>query len=179
MDTIGRMAMPADFRYREVFLRGRPRHEKYDDFGARHPKMPCAKRAKIFAPYDALAGFSDAVKTKEVPYEEQIMLEQQDREELDRRLNILHDLTFNGRMARANRVAVTVRYFVPCEDKNNFAFGHRGLYETVTDICFGVDVEIAHTLRLGKRSIPIDRILSVEGAFIEAHDAEIKEETAQ
>lgn len=175
MELIGVMAMPPDFRYREVFLRGRPRHEKYDDFGARHPKMSCAKRAKIFAPYDALAGFSDAVAAKEVPYEEAIELEQQDREELDRRLNILHELTFNGRMARANQVPVTVCYYVPCKDENNFAFGHRGLYETITDICRGVDVELSHTIRVGNRSIPLDSVISVESPYIEAK----KEETAQ
>ena len=132
MEAVGVMPMPVDFRYREVFLRGRPQHARYDDFGARHPKMACAKRAKIFSPFDALKGFNEAVSSKEVPYVERIEPEQQDREELDRRLNILRALTFNGRMAKANRVEVTVRFYVPCADKNNFAFGLRGLYESVT-----------------------------------------------
>ena len=168
MEAIGVMPMPADFRYREVFLRGRPQHERYDEFGVRHPKMSRAKRAKIFAPYDALAGFSDAVAAKNVPYVEQVEPEEQDREELDRRLNILHALTFNGRMAKANRVEVTLRFYVPCADKNNFAFGLRGLYETVTGVCRGVDPDLTRTIRVGGRAIALDSIVSVEspsGAF--------------
>ena len=30
--SIGFMKMPADFRYRSVFLRGRPKHRKFDAF---------------------------------------------------------------------------------------------------------------------------------------------------
>ena len=162
MEAIGVMAMPANFRYREVFFRGRPQHVKYDDFGARHPKMPCSKRAKLFAPFDALAGFSEAVSSKTVPYVEQVELEQQDREELDRRLNILHNLTFNGRMAKANRVEVTVRFYVPCSDKNSFSYGLRGLYETVTGICWGVDPDVSRTIRVQDKVITFDSIISVE-----------------
>ena len=162
MEAIGVMPMPANFRYREVFLRGRPQHAQYDEFGARHPKMSCAKRANIFAPYDALAGFSDAVAAKDVPYIEQVELEQQDREELDRKLNILHELTFNGRMAKANRVEVTVRFYVPCADKNNFSYGLRGLYETVTGICWRVDPDLTRTVRVGERVIAFDSIVSIE-----------------
>ncbi len=148
-----------------MFLRGRPQHARYDDFGAKHPKMSCAKRAKIFAPYDALAGFSDAVAAKNVPYVEPIELEQQDREELNRRLNILHELTFNGRMAKANRVEVTVRFYVPCADINNFSYGLRGLYETVTGICWRVDPDVTHTIRVGEKDIRLNCIISIESAF--------------
>ena len=61
MLAIGAMAMPADFSYREVFLRGKPKHEKLDPFSIRHPKMDVGHRAKIFAPFDALKGFDEAL----------------------------------------------------------------------------------------------------------------------
>ncbi len=61
MRMIGAMAMPADFQYRDVALRGRPRHERTDAFRARHPQMDVGRRAKIFAPFDALKGFSAAL----------------------------------------------------------------------------------------------------------------------
>lgn len=32
MSAIGVMAMPADFRYRDVFLKGKPQHDRYDLF---------------------------------------------------------------------------------------------------------------------------------------------------
>ena len=70
MRMIGAMAMPADFQYRDVALRGRPRHERTDAFRSRHPQMDVGRRAKIFAPYDALAGFSGEVKKKEIPKKE-------------------------------------------------------------------------------------------------------------
>lgn len=57
--------IPADFRYKHVLEKGKPEHEKTDPFRIRHPVMPVAKRAKIFAPFDALRGFNEAIKAKE------------------------------------------------------------------------------------------------------------------
>ena len=74
MSSIGVMAMPANFRYREVFLKGRPRHDRYDPFRIRHPSMDRGHRAKIFAPFDALKGFNEAVSAKDVLYEDRIEL---------------------------------------------------------------------------------------------------------
>lgn len=64
MNTIGVMPMPANFRYRDVFLKGKPRHDQYDAFRIRHPQMDLGKRAKLFAPFDALRGFSFAILMK-------------------------------------------------------------------------------------------------------------------
>ena len=61
MTVLGSSPMPEDFAYRDVFLKGRPRHQKTDPFGIRHPCMDLGKRAKIFAPFDALRGFSAAI----------------------------------------------------------------------------------------------------------------------
>lgn len=60
MSSVGVMAMPADFRYREVFLKGKPKHDRFDLFRARHPSMDVGRRAKIFSPFDALKGFNEA-----------------------------------------------------------------------------------------------------------------------
>lgn len=61
MKKIGLMEMPAGFRYKEVVLKGKPKHDRFDSFSVRHPQMDVGKRAKIFAPFDALKGFDDAV----------------------------------------------------------------------------------------------------------------------
>ena len=150
MSTIGVMAMPANFRYREVFLKGRPRHDRYDPFRIRHPSMDRGHRAKIFSPFDALKGFNEAVAAKDVLYENRIELLQEDSEELSRRLNILHNLTFNSRMARENRVQVSVTYYDPCSDKNNEAYGLRGQYKTITGICWNVDAEVNQTILIDR-----------------------------
>ena len=162
MEALGVMAMPANFRYRDVFLHGRPQHAKFDEFGARHPKMTCAKRAKIFSPFDALKGFNEAVASKDILYVDQIELDERDKDEIDRRLNILHNLTFNNRMAKANHVLVTVRFYVPCDDKNNFAYGQRGLYEMMEGVCWRVDPDITQTICIDSRAIPFERILSID-----------------
>lgn len=61
MTVLGSSRMPEDFAYWDVFLKGRPRHQKTDPFGIRHPAMDLGRRAKIFAPFDALRGFSAAI----------------------------------------------------------------------------------------------------------------------
>ena len=162
MSSIGVMAMPANFRYREVFLKGRPRHDRYDPFRIRHPSMDRGHRAKIFAPFDALKGFNEAVSAKDVLYEDRIELLQEDTEELSRRLNILHNLTFNGRMARANQVQVTVTYYEPCSDENHEAFGLRGQYKTITGICWNVDAEVGQTILIDKARISLGNVLKID-----------------
>ena len=162
MDMIGLMPMPADFRYRDVFLKGKPRHDYNDPFLIRHPRMPAGRRAKIFAPFDALRGFNEAVAAKNVIYKEQIILSPEEQEELDRRFSILHGLTFNGRMARANRVQVSVTYYEACKDVNHEACGSRGQYKTVTGICRNVDAEVTKTILVDEMRIPMGDILKIE-----------------
>ena len=116
------MAMPADFRYRDVFLKGKPQHDRFDLFRIRHPSMDVIRRAKIFSPFDALKGFNEAIASKDVLYRERVELSDEDRTELDRRLRILKGLTYNGNMARENRVKITVLFYVPCLDEHNEAF---------------------------------------------------------
>ena len=130
--TIGIMSMPVNFKYRDVARKGRPVHQKWDSFWMKHPPMGAARWAKIFAPFDALDGFDERIAEKEVLYTAKKELCEDDQKILDRRLNILHNLTWNGRMARANKPSVDVIHFVPCEDKHNFSFGIGGRYETIS-----------------------------------------------
>ena len=162
MSTIGVMAMPANFRYREVFLKGRPRHDRQDPFRIRHPSMDRGHRAKIFAPFDALKGFNEAVSAKDVLYESRIELLQEDSEELSRRLTVLHNLTFNSRMARENRVQVTVTFYEPCSDANNEAYGLRGQYKTITGICWNVDAEVNRTITVDRMKLSLDDVIRIE-----------------
>lgn len=68
MNTGDNMDIPKDFRYEHVLRMGKPVHEKYDRFSLRHPAMPLDKRAKIFSPFDALKGFSDAISSTEAEF---------------------------------------------------------------------------------------------------------------
>jgi len=162
MSAIGVMAMPADFRYRDVFLKGKPQHDRYDTFRIRHPRMDNGHRAKIFSPFDALKGFNEAVASKNVLYRGQISLEKEARDEIDRRLHILQNLTYNGRMARQNRVNVTLTFFELCQDEDNEAYGVRGQYQTISGICWKVDPELFRTIQVDRKTISFDDILEIE-----------------
>lgn len=162
MDAIGVMPVPADFRYLNVFLKGKPQHDRFDAFRVRHPMMDVGHRAKIFAPFDALKGFSEAISSKDVQYEYRIELSPDDAEELARRLSLLHNLTFNSRLARANRVQVSVTYYDPCSDKDHDAYGVKGRYKTITGICWNVDTEENHTILVDRLQVSLVDVLSIE-----------------
>ena len=145
---LGAMAMPSAFKYMDVFLRGKPQHDGWDAFTIKHPPMPASRWAKIFSPFDALKGFDEAIGSKEVRYVDKILLDEDEQRTLNHNLSILHGYTYNGRMARMNRVFVTVKHFVPCTDQNNCAFDlSQGLYEKITGMVLSVD-EVRETLTL-------------------------------
>ena len=161
-DEVGNIDPPEDFEYKDVFRRGRPHHEKFDDFYKRHPFMSISKRAKIFSPFDALKGFNEAAAEKEVLYQPKIMLDEEVQNGISRQLDTLHRLTVNSRMARNSLVVVRVPYFVPCSDKNNEAYGYRGQYQTIEGVCRNVDSAVSRTITVDDTVIAFDDILSIE-----------------
>lgn len=162
MYAIGVMPIPKDFKYLDVLRKGKPRHDRYDDFSVRHPKMDCGKRAKLFAPFDALRGFNFAISRKEVLYVDKPELSREDERELNRQLDILRNLTFNSRLARENAVFVTVTRFVPCTDQEHEACGKRGQLQIVSGICRNVDPDITKTICIGGEVIAFRDILKIE-----------------
>lgn len=152
---IGYMPMPEGFLYQREFLLGRP------PLSYRHPRMDPGHRAKIFAPFDALLGFDEAICAKQVVYENRLELNEAQRDELNRRLLILQSLTANSRLARTNHVRIQVTFFVPCTDIHHAACGHQGRYETVTGICRCVD-PISGTLTVNDLTIKFADILTLD-----------------
>ncbi|MBO4883359.1 MAG: hypothetical protein J5570_07635 [Lachnospiraceae bacterium] len=57
--------IPPSFRYRDVYIKGKPKHDVNDIFRVRHPAMDLSRRAKIFSPFDALKGFGDELSKAE------------------------------------------------------------------------------------------------------------------
>lgn len=166
MPVLGYMPVPMNFKYMDAFLKGRPRHEKFDPFWRKHPTMDCGHRAKIFSPFDALKGFDEAIGSKEIKYLDKVELDEDEKRVLNHKLSILHGYTFNGRMARANRIFVTVEYFVLCADQDNFAFDlEQGRYEKVTGMVLSVD-DVRESITLlgetGTAVIDFEDILDIE-----------------
>ena len=133
------ITLPTLIRYGDIITLGRPIHDG-DQFSYRHPKMTQQHRAKIFAPFAALVGFDERIRSKEVQYESKHELDADEEWEMNRKLGILRDLTVNSRMARMNHVIITVEYYVPCADPDNDAYDRKGSYVTVTGMVRKVDI---------------------------------------
>ncbi len=159
--ALGNMNMPKDFPYRGILKKGRPKHRKYDDFWRRHPTMDVSHRAKIFSPFDALRGFDEGIHKKEVTYYNKLVLGEDERQELDRRMAVLHACTRTARLARENRITVCVRYFVPCADEDSFSSGVKGSYESVTGVVWQVDTVQAGALRIADKEIALADIVEI------------------
>ena len=54
--------VPLSFPYLRVLMQGRPEHREENP---KHPPMDRGHRAKIFAPFDALDGFSEMIRQKD------------------------------------------------------------------------------------------------------------------
>ena len=160
---VGYIPMPADFPYLDILLQGRPGHDSLSDFGRKHPKMSCSRRAKIFAPFDALKGFNEAVASKEVAYIDKPELSDCKKESLDRKLTLLGKLTCTKKAARQNAPLITVTYFLTCSDIENDAYGIRGTLETASGICHKVDTQISHTITVGNLVISLDDVIDIIG----------------
>lgn len=160
--NFGDVIFPQNFKYIEVIRKGKPLHEKNDNFYLRHPPMELSKRAKIFAPFDALKGFNDAVASKEILYEERKELNDEDKRELDIKVNILYNLTLNSKIAKKNNIKAEITYFKPCNDINNEAYMLKGKYETVKGIIQKVDTVIHKTIRIDNIEIAISDIIKIE-----------------
>ncbi len=137
-------ASAAMARYGNIIFLERPVHDG-DLFSRRHPAMTRLNRAKIFAPFAALVGFDERVRRKEIRYVPKVELDAEEEWELNQRLLILHELTANSKLARANAVVVKVDYFVICTDSENDAYMEKGQYLTVTGRVVKVD---SHTQEL-------------------------------
>lgn len=148
--VIGAMPMPADFRYRDVFTRGMPKHEGLDSFSIKHPPMPASRWAKIFSPFDALKGFDDCIHAQEKNHERQKELDEDEQQTLNNTLSVLHNFTFNSRMARKNRVSVSVKFY---DDESQ-------CYIDAVGTVMAVD-EVRHVLKLDTGEISFEDLAEV------------------
>lgn len=160
--VIGYMPMPADFPYKKIMQMGRPKHEKYSDFGIRHPSMSCTRRAKIFAPFDALAGFSDRINKKEALYEPKKVLSEEEKASLGRKLTYLNHLFIKAKYRKDPFPVVTVTFFEPCNDPENDAFGAKGIYKNITGTVDRMDLEFDRTLTIDGRVLDVEDLIDIE-----------------
>ena len=169
MDSIiGYMPMPAGFPYADVYKKGRPRHgvpgkpATYDAFFLKHPPMENSRRAKLFAPFDALRGFREAIAAKRVLYEDRRELTEKETESLDREIAVLQELADNRRRFGEKPPSIRITYFQPCQDPESDAFGKKGTCETITGSLQKVD-PLQRKIILDTKEIPFQAIYKIEG----------------
>ncbi len=159
---LGYIPVPNDFKYIDVLKRGRPVHGQQDIFAIRHPAMAPGKRAKIFSPFDALKGFSEAVEAKDEMYVERVELSEDEYAELDSVIADLQKLVCNGSTARENNVTVSVTHFVPCTDADNDAYGYRGQYVKTTGVVSCIDPTVRKTITVEGKRIRFEDIIKID-----------------
>ena len=131
---------------------------RYDDmvYQARpeswHSKMRRGDRAKLFSPFDALNGFSSAIREKDFVYVPRIQLSEFMREGINRRLQALR-----------HQDSVMVVYFVSMTHSPEEELGE---YRAITASVVRVD-DIARTLVLDTITIPFEDIMTVSNSDLE------------
>ena len=115
-----------------------------------------AERAKIFAPYDALKGFSDSVKEKDQVYFPRMLISDFIQEGINRRLKALN---------RGD--VVTVIWFESARHNDNEDLGE---YRTAAGTVLRVD-EIERKLVLEHMTIPFEDIVSLSNGDLENKEA--------
>ena len=148
MENTGTGMIPAE-KYREVYLRGRPVHGPKDPFSLRHPPMGASRWAKIYAPFEALAGLDAALSSAEDPCTCRREISETEKARIGALLRSLLPLLSSRENAP---VLLRVLHFVPCGDVN---LGH------YRETCGPLRQLGAGTVRVGERLILIENIAEV------------------
>ena len=141
---------------------------KYDDIlylsrpvSERHPPMPLLDRAAQFAPFAALTGHEDAVREAARLTDTYIELDEERREKLDWQLSLLLASMHENPCSEPE---VTITYFQPDEKKDG------GAYIPVIGKVKKVDVRRKQIILSDETALPMDYIVSMEGAVFEEMD---------
>ena len=134
----------------------RPVH-LHDAFSLRHPAMPSEKRAKLFQPYDALDGYSDAIRRKRRQYEPRRVHTPESEEKLGKQLAKLARLCPDSRTAFRVQAVLTVCYFVPNDLPDSDDRRGQGDYVTLTGVLRSISPS-DEILLLGDTPVPFREI---------------------
>ncbi len=146
---------PLDFSeedYEQLLRKGPPRHQG-DYFSLRHPRMSTAKRAKIFAPFAALKGFEEEVRSREIEYSVRPEKDEETIAALNRNLALLQErIRFHP--------AAEITFFSPCDDPHHEAYGLLGTIGTICGTVQEVNVS-RQFLRIEGRQIFFEDLQTV------------------
>ena len=122
----------------------------------KHRPMSMHDRAAQFAPFAALVGYDDKVRETARYTENKIDLNEEEKEQLDIKLNILKEkLNLNP--------IVTFIYFVPDSKKEG------GRYMTVSGIIKKID-DYKNIIYINNVEIPINQIIDIDSDILNKMD---------
>ena len=147
-----------DSRYTALLRQQRPVHS-FDAFSFRHPAMPRASRAKIFAPFAALKGFEEAIEAREVVRVPRRYMSEEEQEVLSLRMQALFALCPDSRAVREHNVTVTVCCFRP-DAASAEPDAEMGEYRTLTGPLQRLDPE-HRSMTVGGARIPFADIMEL------------------
>ena len=150
--------MPSGFKYKDVFSKGRPKHDGWDSFRIKHPPMPSARWAKIYSPFDALKGFDEKIAAQEEIYVPKPMMSEDEKDLLDRKLGILSGCLGSGKKAGSARA--TIGYF-KAEKYDACAIDALGKIKELSGNIRAID-PTGHTIQLEDTLIRIEDILTID-----------------
>ncbi|MGI6006230.1 MAG: hypothetical protein ACOX8E_01905 [Ruminococcus sp.] len=136
----------AEEKYGDIIRRSRPCTE---ESRIKHPRMPSADRAKIFAPFSALKGYEDVIKNEqeEILLVPKSLLSEEEQENLSRKINTLK---------KGMQVQITFFRKAPSSPEDT----PLGLYRTLSSQVAAID-SIGQLLIFEDCSIPFDDILEL------------------
>jgi len=122
-----------------------------------HPHMSLADRAAQFSPFAALTGYEDAIKEAGRIVDEKIELSEEEKEEINRKLNYLNE-------HKKDNIQITITYFLKDMKKNG------GSYRQITSNLKRLD-EIEKTILLVDNTIlRIDDIRKIQSPLFDTLD---------
>ncbi len=135
------MALNISNRYNDIIHLSRP--------ASKHPHMSQADRAKIFSPFAALKGHTEAIQRKEIPRVNKILLSDEMTESLERKMTSLK----KGQ-------TITLTYFFPDYGSDGAGGMAEGLYLTRTGTIQNIDI-LFKTLKIDDFQIKIEDIIDI------------------
>lgn len=127
---------------------------KYDDIinlphhvSKHYPRMSLEARSAQFAPYDALEGYSDGVRETERLTEKKIILDEEKKEILNSKLNIIKN---------SSDIEVTITYFVKDPKKQG------GCYKDKTGYVKKIDIYNQQIIMSDNTKILINEIIDIK-----------------
>lgn len=143
---------------------------KYDDIinlphhvSTRHPQMPLSDRAAQFSPFAALTGHDAAIKETQRLTDEWIELNEDRKELLDEKLQMIRESLFSGK-GRHDLPEITFTYFKPDERKSG------GAYLSIQGKVKKID-EYSHQVIMEDGTVlAIEQIAGIEGELFRGYE---------